>query len=195
MEDQGMRTKLTTDDLDARKTTGKAFLSSKVPIIGCLDNVRSLYNVGSMFRTADAVGMTKLILAGYTPAPPRKEIVKTALGATETVTWEKHDSVADVLSAVRDMGATLCVLEQTSDSIPYTALTGEHFPLCIVVGNELTGVRSDLVGQADVAIEIPMLGAKHSLNAAVAFGIAAFEALRIWRGAGSPLIKEGNVRG
>ena len=176
-----MRTKLTTDALDARKSASEAIRAHKAPIIGCLDNIRSLYNVGSMFRTADGAGIESLLLLGFTPQPPRKEISKTALGSVDTVPWRHCTSTEELYAIVKERGATLCVLEQTSDSIPHSALRPEHFPLFLVVGNELTGVRHELVEIADVALEIPMFGEKHSLNAAVAFGIGVYEALRVWR--------------
>jgi len=152
---------------------------TRLPVTGMLDNIRSLYNVGSMFRTADAAGLRHLYLCGYTPAPPKKEISKTALGAVDTVPWSHH---RDPLEAIRDLkskGIRLCVLEQTTSALSVYDLTPGHFPLCIVVGNELTGVSPEIIAEADMAVEIPMLGMKHSLNAAVAFGVAMFECVRI----------------
>jgi tRNA G18 (ribose-2'-O)-methylase SpoU len=146
-----------------------------------LDNIRSLYNVGSIFRTSDGAWIQELFLTGYTPHPPRIEIEKTALGATGTVPWRHFPDPLDALSAARAAGATICVLEQTTSSRPYFAITPGDFPLCLVVGNELTGVAPALVSASETAIEIPMYGTKHSLNAAVAFGIAVFELARIWR--------------
>jgi 23S rRNA (guanosine2251-2'-O)-methyltransferase len=156
--------------------------SARAPIIGLLDNIRSLYNVGSMFRTADGVFLQELILTGYTPHPPRKEIEKTALGATASVPHRYIRDPMEAVAAVRESGARLCVLEQTTASIPCSAVEPAMFPLCVVVGNELTGVSPALVSAADFAIEIPMHGTKHSLNAAVAFGIAVFELRKIWEG-------------
>ena len=156
-------------------------LVEKLPIWGMLDNIRSLYNVGSMFRTSDGARVSGLILCGFTPHPPRKEIDKTALGSPTTVPWVHfHDPLDGVAEAQRS-GARICVLEHTTASIPYYAVTADMFPLCLVVGNELTGVSPQLVAAADMAIDIPMFGVKQSLNAAVAYGIALFELVRIWR--------------
>jgi tRNA G18 (ribose-2'-O)-methylase SpoU len=154
----------------------------RTPIIGLLDNIRSLYNVGSIFRTSDGARAEALFLAGYTPRPPRKEIEKTALGATQTVPWQYFTDPLEAALEARRRGARICILEHTTGSTPYYSVRKEDFPLCLVVGNELTGVSGALVGQADMAIEIPMIGVKQSLNAAVAYGIALFELLRIWQG-------------
>ncbi|HTK83242.1 MAG TPA: RNA methyltransferase [Bacteroidota bacterium] len=153
----------------------------RLPIYALLDNVRSLYNVGSMFRTADGARIAKMVLCGYTPSPPRKEIEKTALGATTTVPWEHMKDPQDALRQLKSLGIPLCVLEQTDTSTPYHSLRKTDFPLCLVVGNEITGVRKEILDQADRAIEIPMYGMKQSLNVAVAFGIAVFDFVRILR--------------
>lgn len=145
-----------------------------------LDNIRSLYNVGSMFRTSDGALIRKLYLCGHTPHPPRKEIDKTALGSTKSVAWEYHIDPLAALAAVRAQGAKVCVLEQTTHSKLYCNLRKEDFPVCLVVGNEITGVSPQVVGVADMAIEIPMYGVKQSLNAAVAYGIALYDLVRIW---------------
>ena len=155
----------------------------RIPVIGLLENVRSLYNVGSIFRTSDGAMVRKLLLCGFTPAPPKKEIDKTSLGAIRTVPWESFGDPLDAIQSARSEGARICVLEQTTESRPYSSLSKNDFPLCLVVGNELTGVSADVVREADVAIEIPMFGAKQSLNVAVAYGIAVFELARVWRNA------------
>ncbi len=174
--------KLSHDEIAAQRLSRKnASVAERFPIYGMLDNIRSLYNVGSMFRTSDGALIRKLFLCGYTPHPPRKEIEKTALGATDTVPWEYFKSTQDCLAAIRNEGAKLCVLEHTTSSIPYTAVRREDFPICLVVGNEITGVSSEVIAAADLAIEIPMHGTKQSLNAAVAYGIALFELVRIWK--------------
>lgn len=154
----------------------------RTPVIGLLDNIRSLYNVGSMFRTSDGARAEALFLTGYTPRPPRKEIDKTALGATQTVPWQYFTDPVEAALEARRRGARICILEHTTGSKPYFCIRKEDFPLCLVVGNELTGVSTALISQADVAIEIPMIGVKQSLNAAVAYGIALFELLRVWQG-------------
>ena len=154
---------------------------SRIPVIGMLENIRSLYNVGSIFRTSDGALVRKLLLCGFTPAPPRKEIDKTSLGAVRTVPWESFRDPLEGIRIARSEGNRICVLEQTSESRPYSSLSKSDFPLCLVVGNELTGVSAEVVREADVAIEIPMFGAKQSLNVAVAYGIALFELARVWR--------------
>ncbi|MFN0158178.1 MAG: RNA methyltransferase [Bacteroidota bacterium] len=153
----------------------------RLPIFVLLDNVRSLYNVGSIFRTADGALIEKLLLTGYTPRPPRKEIEKTALGATETVPWEHFEHSQDAIASARGLGAKICVLEQTTESNPYYNIRKSDFPLCLVVGNEITGISPSIVEAADMAIDIPMYGMKQSLNVAVASGIALFELARIFR--------------
>jgi tRNA G18 (ribose-2'-O)-methylase SpoU len=174
--------KLTPEQIAARRiprdSIGKA---DRAPIIGMLDSIRSLYNVGSMFRTSDGACIRALYLCGYTPRPPRKEIEKTALGATETVPWLYFRTGLEAIVAARAAGTRICVLEQTTSSVPYHTIRKQDFPVCLVVGNEITGVSPDVVSAADMAIEIPMYGTKQSLNAAVAYGVALFELIRIWR--------------
>ena len=174
--------KLCTEEITARRLPKEGLIhAERLPIIGMLDNIRSLYNVGSIFRTSDGAFIRHLYLAGYTPKPPRKEIEKTALGATETVPWSHFANPLDALQAAREAGARICVLEQTTGSIPYYHIAPSDFPICLVVGNELTGISPGVVAAADMALEIPMFGTKHSLNAAVAYGIAIFELVRIWK--------------
>ncbi len=151
------------------------------PLIALLDNVRSLYNVGSIFRSADGARIQQLLLCGYTPHPPRREIEKTALGATATVPWEYHRDPLVPLRRLKEAGVRIVVLEQTDASIPYYDVPRRDFPLCVVVGNEITGVSKEIVDLADSAIDIPMYGMKQSLNVAVAFGIAVFGLLHCWQ--------------
>ena len=157
-------------------------MRGRAPVAGLLDNIRSLYNVGSMFRTSDGACIRKLYLCGYTPAPPRSEISKTSLGATETVPWSHHRDPLEAVADARRGGMKICVLEQTTHSVPIYTLTKDQFPLCLVVGNELTGVSRTLIDAADIGVEIPMFGVKQSLNAAVAYGVALFELMRILKG-------------
>jgi 23S rRNA (guanosine2251-2'-O)-methyltransferase len=138
-----------------------------------------------MFRTSDGALVGKLLLTGYTPHPPRKEIDKTALGATNTVPWEYYRDPLDAIAQLKSQGITICVLEQTTDARRYHSVTRAEFPLCLVVGNEITGVSPAVIAAADMAIDIPMYGAKQSLNAAVAYGIALFDLVRIWKSGGS----------
>ncbi len=172
--------KLTHDELLARSVPpSEAHLRERAPVAGMLDNIRSLYNVGSMFRTSDGAFIQRLYLCGYTPAPPRPEIAKTSLGATESVPWSHFPDPLLAIADAKSRGMTLCVLEHTTNSVPVYTLTKNVFPLCLVVGNELTGVSPAIIEQADLAVDIPMYGVKQSLNAAVAYGVALFELMRI----------------
>ncbi len=153
----------------------------KHPISVVLDNVRSLYNVGSIFRTSDAALIEKLYLTGITGTPDNRGLHKTALGAQDTVAWAYEKDPVAVAHRLREAGYTLAVLEITDTPTRTTAVKSDHFPLCLVVGNELSGVRDDLVHLADLALEIPQYGAKQSLNVAVAYGIAVFDLVRCFR--------------
>ncbi|GAB4328723.1 MAG: RNA methyltransferase [Calditrichia bacterium] len=148
----------------------------RFPIIGLLDNIRSLHNVGSIFRTSDGVRLQKLILSGITGAPPRKEIDKTALGAVETVPWEYHPDPVQAVRKLKAEGNQIVVLEHTSKSKSYRDVQFQ-FPCCLVVGNEVWGVQDEIVKEADLAIEIPMFGSKQSLNVTIAYGIVIYEIL------------------
>lgn len=151
-----------------------------LPAWGLLDNVRSAWNVGSMFRTADAAGLAGLYLGGFTPTPPRPDMEKTALGATETVPWDYWPDAAACARAVRAGGVPLVVLEQAPGAVDWEAAE-LPFPHCFVVGHEVRGVCPEVLAQADLVVEIPMFGAKRSLNVAVSFGLLAYEARRQWR--------------
>jgi len=180
--------KLSHEEIAQRRlTTEAALTASRTPVYGLLDNIRSLYNVGSIFRSSDGAFITELLLCGYTPHPPRKEIEKTALGATETVPWRYFRDPLEAAGAMRRAGVRLCALEHTDESIPYTRVSPSSFPLCLIVGNELTGVSPALLAMADMAVEIPMFGTKQSLNVAVAYGIAVFELARNARSGGRSL--------
>jgi tRNA G18 (ribose-2'-O)-methylase SpoU len=145
-----------------------------------LENVRSLYNVGSIFRTADAAGLRNLSLAGITGTPDNHGLRKTALGAEETVSWSYFDTGELALKSARQEGYRIAVLEITDRPKSVESLTLADFPLCLVVGNEVSGVSDETVAEADFAIEIPQFGHKHSLNAAVAFGVAIFDVVGRW---------------
>lgn len=159
-----------------------------------LNSIRSNYNVGSIFRTSDGAMIDKLYLCGYTPHPPRKdekvernsgskkEILKTALGSTDSVNWEYKKDPLDVIRKLKEEGVKICALELTSKSFPYYDLKKDIFPLCIVVGNEITGVSQEILDLCDFSIEIPQYGIKQSLNVAVAYGVAIFELRKIFDG-------------
>lgn len=173
--------KLTYDQISLKRAPADEISSiPRLPLLALAENIRSLYNVGSIFRTADAVLLGKFILSGYTPTPPRKEIEKTALGATATVPWEYIKDPIDAVRGLQSSGVRVVCLEHTDNSIPYTSVQPTEFPLCLVVGNEITGVSQAVLNECDGAIEIPMLGIKHSLNVAVAFGVAVFELARVY---------------
>lgn len=148
----------------------------RLPVQVLLDNIRSLYNVGSIFRTADAARVEKLILTGITGKPPRKEIDKTALGAVETVPWEYHRSGVEAIIHLKNRGVPIIILEHTDSNTDHNELV-YPFPCCLVLGNEVHGIQQEIVDLADRAIEIPMFGTKHSLNVSVAFGIVIYEML------------------
>lgn len=146
-------------------------------IYALVEDVRSLYNVGAIFRTADGAGITELFLTGITGCPPHKEIRKVALGAEETIPWQYHAESLELVKRLKEQNIAIVVLEATDKSIQYHEAVYE-FPLCLVVGNEYHGVSEAVLARADLVIEIPMAGVKVSLNVAVAFGIAAYEIIK-----------------
>lgn len=167
--------------LDERLTVEKAKIITRHPVSMMLVNIRSLYNVGSIFRTADSALLKMLILTGFTPHPPRKEIEKTALGAVDTVPWFYYKSIHQALEEQKKIGMKLLAVEITDKKRSYDSIKKEEFPICLVLGNELTGLDNDIIDACDDSIEIPMYGVKHSLNVSVAAGIVAFEAVRLWK--------------
>ncbi|MFQ5706958.1 MAG: RNA methyltransferase [bacterium] len=150
---------------------------SKLPLFVLVENVRSLYNVGAIFRTADGAGVSKIFLTGLTGRPPHREIRKVALGAEETIEWQYFDNSVDLVDQLKSQNVQIVVLESTPSSLPYDKVP-YRFPLCLVVGHEYHGVSSELIRKADQLIQIPMHGAKVSLNVSVAFGIAVYEIVR-----------------
>lgn len=139
-----------------------------------VSNVRSLHNVGSLFRTSDAFGVEKIILGGYTGYPPHKEITKTALGAEQWVKWEKHYHLGKKLLELKKEGFSLIGLENNIEgTIPLEEFI-PSFPLALIVGNEVRGISKSIQKKIDAFVSIPMRGKKESLNVAVAFGIAAY---------------------
>lgn len=159
----------------------------KHPISVVLDNVRSLHNVGSMFRTSDAAAAEHLYLTGITGTPENPALRKTALGAQETVAWSYCKTAVGAVSALRAQGYTIAVLEITDSPAEIEHLEASAFPLCLVVGNEVTGVSDAVVQMADLAFEIPQFGAKQSLNVSVAYGIALYDLVRVYRRLCGPL--------
>ena len=164
--------KLTLEEIDQQRVRPDEYDSvERFPIYVLLDNIRSLHNVGSIFRSADAARVSRLYLCGITGVPPRPEIGKTALGATETVPWEYRKDAAAVLDELRDQNCRIVALEHTDRSVAHRKARYD-FPCCLVIGNEVWGVQEELLEKTDLAVEIPMYGSKHSLNVSVAFGVA-----------------------
>jgi tRNA G18 (ribose-2'-O)-methylase SpoU len=154
----------------------------KLPVYVVLDNIRSSYNVGSIFRTSDGVMVEKLILCGYTPHPPNKDVLKTALGSDKSVQWEYIKDAVEAVKGLKKQGLRICALEHTDKSINYSKFVKDHFPICLILGNEISGVSTELIELCDYSLEIPQFGVKQSLNVAVAYGVSIFELRRIFSG-------------
>jgi len=151
----------------------------KLPVCIVLDNIRSLHNVGSAFRTADAFRVEKIFLTGITGTPPHREIQKTALGATESVPWEYVEQPSTIVRKLKDEGYTVVIVEQTSESIPLQKFDpAPNQKYCLIFGNEINGVSDEAITLGDVALEIPQEGTKHSLNISVCLGIVVWEIFR-----------------
>jgi tRNA G18 (ribose-2'-O)-methylase SpoU len=147
------------------------------PISAIVEDVRSLFNVGSIFRSADAAGVGQLYLCGITGCPPRKEIVKASLGAENYIPWQYSAHPLDIVPALKAQGVTLLGLERTESSLPLIDVLADNQlrkPLCFVVGNEVDGISPELLASCDAVCHLPMKGTKESLNVAVAFGVAAY---------------------
>jgi 23S rRNA (guanosine2251-2'-O)-methyltransferase len=173
-----MPKKITNEGL-GRKSTEEFHRAAKLPVVIVLDNVRSLHNVGSVFRTADAFLCEGIRLCGITASPPHREIQKTALGATESVAWLHSDSTRQVLASLKEDGYTLLAVEQVEGAVPLM-----HFPVtaegkyALIFGHEINGVDETLFDLVDAFIEIPQSGTKHSLNISVAAGVVLWEFYR-----------------
>jgi len=150
----------------------KQFLA-RLPFCVVLNNIRSLYNVGSVFRTADGAGIEKLWLCGITGCPPNTMIAKTALGAQEHLPWEHATDALSVIRSLKEKGYQIVLLEQARESILYQNFVPPN-PVCLVLGNEISGVSDELLSLCDSVVEIEMRGVKNSLNVSVAFGIVAY---------------------
>lgn len=162
-------------------------------MIAILYNIRSVHNVGSIFRTADAAGIKKLYLCGITPTPldrfgqKRKDFIKASLGAEDSVPWEKvgrtiHDAQESTLALIQQLkkdGYEIVAVEQDANSIPYTSYQSPQKPVVFMVGNEVDGTPKEILAVSDTILDIPMYGTKESLNVSVAFGIAAFEIKKV----------------
>lgn len=166
------------DELN-RKTVEEFRQSEKIPLIVVLENIRSAYNVGSVFRTADAFLLEAIYLCGYTCKPPHKEIKKTALGAEDSVTWQHFESTDLAIRHLHDSGYSVFAIEQVEGS---TMLNDLDYPagkkMAVIFGNEVSGVEQGTIQQCEGCIEIPQSGMKHSLNMATAAGIVLWEIVK-----------------
>jgi 23S rRNA (guanosine2251-2'-O)-methyltransferase len=154
-----------------------------LPVAVLLDNVRSMYNVGAFFRTADAAALEKLYLCGITGYPPKHAISKTALGADETVPWEHAWEPLPVVERLRTRGYEMAAIETSVHAVDLFDWQ-PRWPVCLVFGHEVEGVRAEISVLCDTHVRIPMLGAKHSLNVATAGGVVIYELLRKYRALG-----------
>jgi 23S rRNA (guanosine2251-2'-O)-methyltransferase len=161
-----------------RKSVDEFKSAEKLPVIAVFENVRSAYNVGSLFRTADAFLLEAVYLTGYTAFPPHKEIKKTALGAEETVTWKHFKNISEAIADLREQGYKIFAIEQVANSIQLHRLSETNEKVAVIFGNEVTGVEQSTIALCDGCIEIPQLGMKHSLNVAVAAGVVLWELVR-----------------
>ena len=167
--------KLENSELD-RKSIEDFKQSEKTPIILVLDDIRSLHNIGSVFRTADAFLIEKIVLCGITATPPNKEIHKTALGATETMTWEHSKDILEVIGNFKKEGIIVIAIEQVENAVFLQNFEVDNDKkYALVFGNEVYGVSQEAVALCDGCIEIPQLGTKHSLNISVSAGIVVWD--------------------
>lgn len=174
--------KLTMDEL-GRKSVEDFKMANKKPIVVVMDNIRSMHNVGSVFRTADGFLINGICLCGFTPQPPHRDIHKTALGATETVDWLYYEHTTDAVNALKQRGYKVYAIEQTEGSISLEQFKQLHPHvnnefLAFVFGNEVDGVNEEVIAACDGVIEIPQWGMKHSLNISVAAAIVLWEFVR-----------------
>lgn len=162
-----------------RTNSEEAAPTEKFPLLFVLENVRSMHNVGSVFRTCDALGLAGLYLVGYTPIPPHRDIQKTALGATETVLWKHFATTNEALQLLRQNGYTIIAAEQAEGATLLQDFRVEKDQrIAVVFGNEVEGVSDEVLAVADVCLEIPQFGAKHSFNVSVSAGIVGWELVR-----------------
>lgn len=156
--------------------------SKKTPLVVVLDNVRSMHNVGAIFRTGDAFLIEKIILCGITPRPPHREIQKSALGATESVDWNYYTSVKEAVLDLKTLKYEVIGIEQTTDSISISDYQiNSSKKIAVVLGNEVEGISEEILSSCDAFLEIPQLGTKHSLNVSVCGGIVMWEFFKALR--------------
>ena len=174
------RIKRTNDELKAdRPTLDEIKHIPRLPISILLENVRSVHNVGSIFRSADGFGAEMIYLTGYTAFPPRKDLSKTALGAEKAVPWEHIENPIDAAKEIINKGISLVLIEQTKSSKSIYDINWK-FPVCFIVGNEVEGVSEELSKMSEIHAEIPMRGVKQSLNVSAAAGVAGYEFSKIY---------------
>lgn len=167
--------KLKNSELN-RKSIAEFKAAQKTPLLIILDNIRSLNNIGSVFRTADAFLIEKIYLCGITATPPHKDIQKTALGATETVEWEHQKDTATLIKTLKAQNVKIISVEQAENAIMLNDFTPDpDQKYAIVFGNEVKGVQQDIVSESDHVIEIPQYGSKHSLNISVSAGVVIWD--------------------
>ncbi|RQO66320.1 RNA methyltransferase [Pedobacter sp. KBW06] len=148
----------------------------KLPVVVLLDNVRSMHNIGSVFRTADGFAIEKLYLCGITAQPPHREIEKTALGATQSVAWTHFESTLEAVASLREEGYEIIAIEQASGSIMLNTFQPESSKkYALIFGNEVNGVSEEVMAQIDKCIEIPQFGTKHSFNIVISAGIVLWD--------------------
>jgi len=170
--------KLRNEELN-RLTVDQFKASRKIPVTVVLDNVRSQHNIGSVFRTVDAFRMERIFLCGITATPPHREIHKTALGATESVSWEYHESTLEAIRALKREHYTIISVEQTEHAITLQQLKmAQEHAYALVFGHEIKGIDQAIVNLSDICLEIPQYGTKHSLNISVAAGIVIWEVFK-----------------
>jgi len=161
-----------------RKSVEEFRQAEKNPIVVVLENVRSAYNVGSVFRTADAFLLQSIYICGYTAHPPHKEIKKTALGAEETMDWKYFKKINEAIDELRKEGYKVFAVEQSENSLQLQGVEFKNEKLAVIFGNEVTGIEQSTIEMTDGCIEIPQLGMKHSLNIATAAGVVLWELVR-----------------
>ena len=172
--------KLTSTELGRPTVEALAALRAH-PLSVLAVDIRSAHNVGAILRTADAVRAAHVYLTGFTPPGDHRLVHKSALGAQDTVPWSCHDDPLEAIALARAAGCLIVALEQTNRASSLETFTFDDFPICLVLGNEVDGVSERVLAQCDRAIEMDQFGAKHSLNVSVAFGIAAYDLLRLWK--------------
>jgi len=170
-----MSRKLKNSELD-RKTVTEFKAAKKTPLIIILDNIRSLNNIGSVFRTADAFLVKKIYLCGITATPPHKDIQKTALGATETVDWEYQENIIDLIKTLQSENIKILSIEQAENAtMLHNFIPASDQTYAVIFGNEVKGVQQEVVSTSDTVIEIPQYGSKHSLNISVSTGVVIWD--------------------